>query len=155
MEHAGQMLSKQQLPESVWHYDFGGGDSIFASYISYLRREVDVHEPELIHTVRTTGYVLRRPRSERPRGTRDPGPLAAGRLLVITVLLLVAALFGSTGLAVDQLRRGAAARVAAPRRRRGRPPCAWPFGQVPAAARSAARCQTAAARSGILSWRTL
>ncbi|WP_425586972.1 MFS transporter [Streptomyces violaceusniger] len=61
MENAGQVLSKSQLLELVRQYDFGGDDSIVASYISYLRRKVDVGEPELIHTVRGTGYVLRRP----------------------------------------------------------------------------------------------
>ena len=62
MENAGQVLSKAQLLELVWHYDFGGDDSIVASYISYLRRKVDQDDPKLIHTVRGTGYVLRRPR---------------------------------------------------------------------------------------------
>ncbi|WP_328768891.1 response regulator transcription factor [Streptomyces sp. NBC_00286] len=62
MENAGQVLSKPQLLELVWHYDFGGDDSIVASYISYLRRKIDAGEPKLIHTVRGTGYVLRRPR---------------------------------------------------------------------------------------------
>ncbi|WP_199547060.1 response regulator transcription factor [Streptomyces sp. N35] len=61
MEHAGQVLSKEQLLDLVWHYDFGGDDSIVASYVSYLRRKVDNTEPKLIHTVRGTGYVLRRP----------------------------------------------------------------------------------------------
>ncbi|MEU8876056.1 response regulator transcription factor [Streptomyces javensis] len=61
MENAGQVLSKSQLLELVWQYDFGGDDSIVASYISYLRRKVDPGEPKLIHTVRGTGYVLRRP----------------------------------------------------------------------------------------------
>ncbi|MGW5446334.1 response regulator transcription factor [Streptomyces asiaticus] len=61
MENTGQVLSKSQLLELVWQYDFGGDDSIVASYISYLRRKVDPGEPKLIHTVRGTGYVLRRP----------------------------------------------------------------------------------------------
>ncbi|MCQ8188227.1 response regulator transcription factor [Streptomyces rugosispiralis] len=61
MENAGRVLSKSQLLELVWQYDFGGDDSIVASYISYLRRKVDLGEPKLIHTVRGTGYVLRRP----------------------------------------------------------------------------------------------
>ncbi|MFJ8787910.1 response regulator transcription factor [Streptomyces sp. NPDC102462] len=62
MENAGQVLTRAQLLERVWHYDFGGDDSIVASYISYLRRKIDTGEPKLIHTVRGTGYVLRRPR---------------------------------------------------------------------------------------------
>lgn len=63
MENAGQVLSKARLLELVWHYDFGGDDSIVASYISYLRRKIDAGgEPRLIRTVRGTGYVLRKPR---------------------------------------------------------------------------------------------
>jgi len=61
MEHVGQVLSKEQLLDLVWHYDFGGDDSIVASYVSYLRRKMDTGDPKLIHTVRGTGYVLRRP----------------------------------------------------------------------------------------------
>ncbi|MGW8849384.1 response regulator transcription factor [Streptomyces sp. JH002] len=61
MEHVGQVLSKEQLLDLVWHYDFGGDDSIVASYVSYVRRKMDTEEPKLIHTVRGTGYVLRRP----------------------------------------------------------------------------------------------
>ncbi|RKN38520.1 response regulator transcription factor [Streptomyces hoynatensis] len=61
MEHAGRVLTRRQLLDLVWHYDFGGDDSIVASYISYLRRKVDTDHPKLIHTVRGTGYVLRRP----------------------------------------------------------------------------------------------
>ncbi|GAA2610379.1 response regulator transcription factor [Streptomyces lienomycini] len=63
MENAGQVLSREQLLDQVWHYDFGGDDSIVASYVSYLRRKIDTGETKLIHTVRGTGYVLRRPRS--------------------------------------------------------------------------------------------
>ncbi|MYW02914.1 response regulator transcription factor [Streptomyces sp. SID3343] len=62
MENAGQVLSREQLLDQVWHYDFGGDNSIVASYISYLRRKIDTSETKLIHTVRGTGYVLRRPR---------------------------------------------------------------------------------------------
>ncbi|MFH8530090.1 response regulator transcription factor [Streptomyces tendae] len=63
MENAGQVLSREQLLDQVWHFDFNGDDSIVASYISYLRRKIDTREPKLIHTVRGTGYVLRRPRA--------------------------------------------------------------------------------------------
>lgn len=63
MENAGQVLSKAQLLDMVWQYDFGGDDSIVTSYISYLRRKLEDEDgPKLIHTVRGTGYVLRRPR---------------------------------------------------------------------------------------------
>jgi len=63
MENAGRVLSRAQLLELVWHYDFGGDDSIVASYVSYLRRKIDAGEPKLLRTVRGTGYVLHRPRS--------------------------------------------------------------------------------------------
>jgi two-component system OmpR family response regulator len=63
MENAGQVLSRAQLLDLVWQYDFGGDDSIVASYISYLRRKIDPGDPTLILTVRGTGYVLHRPRS--------------------------------------------------------------------------------------------
>jgi len=61
-EHADQVLSKAQILQHVWRYDFGGDASIVESYISYLRRKVDNREPRLIHTVRGVGYVLRRPK---------------------------------------------------------------------------------------------
>ncbi|WEV26332.1 response regulator transcription factor [Streptomyces sp. 71268] len=62
MENVGQVLSRGQLLDQVWHYDFGGDDSIVASYVSYLRRKIDTGETKLIHTVRGIGYVLRGPR---------------------------------------------------------------------------------------------
>ena len=56
------MLSKAQILDHVWHYDFGGDANVVETYISYLRRKVDAVEPDLIHTVRGVGYVLREPR---------------------------------------------------------------------------------------------
>ena len=61
MLNAGRVLSKAQILDHVWNYDFRGDDSIVESYISYLRRKVDVAEPRLIHTLRGVGYVLRLP----------------------------------------------------------------------------------------------
>ncbi|MDN3359578.1 response regulator transcription factor [Actinomadura sp. DC4] len=61
VENAGRVLSKTQILDRVWQYDFGGDESIVESYISYLRRKVDTTEPKLIHTVWGAGYVLRRP----------------------------------------------------------------------------------------------
>jgi two-component system OmpR family response regulator len=57
-----RVVSKSQILDHVWHYDFGGDSSIVETYISYLRKKVDAHEPRLIHTVRGVGYVLRLPR---------------------------------------------------------------------------------------------
>jgi two-component system OmpR family response regulator len=62
MRHAGRVVSKAQILEQVWHYDFGGDTGIVDTYISYLRRKVDTREPKLIQTVHGTGYVLRKPR---------------------------------------------------------------------------------------------
>jgi two-component system OmpR family response regulator len=61
MHNAGRVLSKAQILDHVWNYDFRGDDSIVESYISYLRRKVDATEPRLIHTLRGVGYVLRMP----------------------------------------------------------------------------------------------
>ena len=63
MENAGRVVSKAQILERVWRYDFGGDASIVDTYISYLRRKVDAEEPKLIQTVHGIGYVLREPRS--------------------------------------------------------------------------------------------
>lgn len=56
-----RVLSKTQILDHVWHYDFGGDSSVVETYISYLRKKVDGREPRLIHTVRGVGYVLRLP----------------------------------------------------------------------------------------------
>jgi two-component system OmpR family response regulator len=56
-----RVLSKAQILDHVWQYDFGGDGSVVETYISYLRKKVDRVEPALIHTVRGFGYVLRTP----------------------------------------------------------------------------------------------
>jgi two-component system OmpR family response regulator len=56
-----RVLSKSQILDHVWNYDFGGDSSIVETYISYLRKKVDVEAPRLVHTVRGVGYVLRLP----------------------------------------------------------------------------------------------
>jgi two-component system OmpR family response regulator len=64
MANADRVVSKMQILDHVWAYDFGGDLSIVESYISYVRRKVDSGAggaPKLIHTVRGVGYVLRRP----------------------------------------------------------------------------------------------
>lgn len=55
----GQALSKAQILDHVWHYDFDGDGGIVEKYIGYLRRKVDTTEPKLIHTIRGIGYTLR------------------------------------------------------------------------------------------------
>lgn len=54
-----RVLSKAQILDRVWNYDFGGKASIVELYVSYLRKKLDVASPQLIHTVRGVGYVLR------------------------------------------------------------------------------------------------
>lgn len=61
MLNANRVLSKAQILDHVWNYDFRGDDNIVESYISYLRRKIDIVEPKLIHTLRGVGYVLRKP----------------------------------------------------------------------------------------------
>jgi two-component system OmpR family response regulator len=62
MENPGRVLSKAQILDHVWHYDFGGEANVVESYVSYLRKKVDTSEPRLLHTLRGVGYVLRAPR---------------------------------------------------------------------------------------------
>jgi two-component system OmpR family response regulator len=63
LQNAGRVLSKAQILDHVWHYDFGGDANVVESYVSYLRRKVDTTEPRLLHTLRGVGYVLRTPRA--------------------------------------------------------------------------------------------
>jgi two-component system, OmpR family, response regulator len=57
--NAGRVLSKAQILDHVWSYDFGGDSNIVETYISYLRKKVDRSGEPLIHTVRGFGYSLR------------------------------------------------------------------------------------------------
>jgi two-component system OmpR family response regulator len=59
--NARKIMSKPQILDHVWQYDFGGDGRIVETYISYLRRKVDADAVPLIHTVRGVGYVLRHP----------------------------------------------------------------------------------------------
>src|SRR5246127_4311416 len=63
MSNANRVLSKMQILDHVWDYDFRGDTGIVESYVSVLRRKVDSREPRLIHTLRGVGYVLRLPSS--------------------------------------------------------------------------------------------
>lgn len=62
MVNARHVLSRSQILDHVWSYDFEGDGRILETYISYLRRKVDASDPHLINTVRGLGYVLRLPR---------------------------------------------------------------------------------------------
>jgi two-component system, OmpR family, response regulator len=57
----GRVMSKAQILDHVWDYDFGGDGGVVETYIGYLRRKVDTSEPRLIHTLRGVGYTLRPP----------------------------------------------------------------------------------------------
>ena len=58
-----RVLTRAQLLEHVWEYDFGGDARVLETYVSYLRKKLDKHGPPLIHTVRGVGYALRQPRT--------------------------------------------------------------------------------------------
>ncbi|HEY8216337.1 MAG TPA: response regulator transcription factor, partial [Acidimicrobiia bacterium] len=57
----GRVLSKAQILDHVWQYDFDGDGSVIETYISYLRKKIDRVEPRLIRTVRGFGYSIREP----------------------------------------------------------------------------------------------
>ncbi|MFC0115318.1 response regulator transcription factor [Kibdelosporangium aridum] len=57
--HAGKVLSKRQILDHVWEYDFNGNDGVVQTYVSYLRRKVDTFDPPLIHTIPRIGYIVR------------------------------------------------------------------------------------------------
>jgi len=59
--NAGRVLSKSQILDHVWQYDFGGNGNVVETFISYLRRKIDAGGDPLIHTVRGFGYALRAP----------------------------------------------------------------------------------------------
>jgi two-component system OmpR family response regulator len=59
LHNAGVVVSKAQILEHVWQYDFGGDASVVETYVSTLRRKADRPDARLIHTVRGFGYVLR------------------------------------------------------------------------------------------------
>jgi two-component system OmpR family response regulator len=58
-----RVLTRAQLLDHVWNYDFGGDGRVLETYISYLRKKLDVHGPPLIKTVRGVGYALQAPRA--------------------------------------------------------------------------------------------
>ncbi len=59
--NADRVVSKAQILDHVWQYDFRGDAGIVETYISYLRKKIDTYDPQLIHTVRGVGYRLRLP----------------------------------------------------------------------------------------------
>jgi two-component system, OmpR family, response regulator len=59
MSNAGRVLSKAQILDHVWQYDFDGDANVVETYVSYLRKKLDPFGPAILHTVRGVGYVLR------------------------------------------------------------------------------------------------
>jgi heavy metal response regulator len=72
LRHPGQVLSRTQIAERVWGFDFYHESNVVDVYIRYLRQKIDEgFEPKLLHTVRGAGYRMEAP--------ADPGPARAGR----------------------------------------------------------------------------
>ena len=61
MRNPRRVLSKAQILDRVWNYDFGGRAHVVELYVSYLRKKIDAGREPLIHTVRGAGYILRPP----------------------------------------------------------------------------------------------
>jgi two-component system OmpR family response regulator len=59
MRNPRRVLSKAQILDRVWNYDFGGQANVVELYISYLRKKIDAGLPPMIHTLRGAGYVLK------------------------------------------------------------------------------------------------
>jgi two-component system OmpR family response regulator len=59
MRNPKRVLSKSQILDRVWSYDFGGRSNIVELYISYLRKKIDNGRSPMIHTLRGAGYVLK------------------------------------------------------------------------------------------------
>ena len=92
MRNPKRVLSKAQILDRVWNYDFGGQANVVELYISYLRKKIDAGREPMIHTMRGAGYVLKpardgdeplRARSRRAWSSRPS-------LLVAVVALLIA-----------------------------------------------------------------
>jgi two-component system OmpR family response regulator len=69
LRHQGRVLTRAQLLENVWGWDYAGESQIVETYVSYLRRKLDPLGPPMIHTQRGVGYSLRLPE----RGQAGPG----------------------------------------------------------------------------------
>jgi two-component system, OmpR family, response regulator len=74
MRNSKRVLSKAQILDRVWSYDFGGRSNIVELYVSYLRKKIDSGRQPMIHTLRGAGYVLKPPRWFLRRGHAYPGP---------------------------------------------------------------------------------
>jgi two-component system OmpR family response regulator len=77
MRHPGRVLTRAQLLEHVWGWDYGGQSQIVETYVSYLRRKLDPLGPPLIHTQRGVGYALRPTVPGAPSTANPSAPGAA------------------------------------------------------------------------------
>ena len=59
MRNPRRVVSKLQILDRVWSYEYEGSPSIVEIYISYLRKKIDVDAPPMIHTVRGVGYLIK------------------------------------------------------------------------------------------------
>ena len=106
--NADRVVSKAQILDHVWQYDFRGDMGIVETYISYLRKKVDAFEPPLIHTVRGVGYRLRMPPKQSMRSRKLNNDWANSSLrnrLTIGVLVLSAIGFVGAGVGSQALLR--------------------------------------------------
>jgi two-component system, OmpR family, response regulator len=62
MLNPGRVLTRAQLLDHVWDYDFRGSTTVVSTYVAYLRRKLARYGPDMIHTQRAVGYRLRLPR---------------------------------------------------------------------------------------------
>jgi len=69
MLNPGRVLTRPELLEHVWHYDYGESSTVVATYVTYLRHKLTRYGPDVIHTQRGFGYILR-----LPREASGPGP---------------------------------------------------------------------------------
>jgi two-component system, OmpR family, response regulator len=74
MLNPGRVLTRAQILDHVWDYDFGGSTTVVATYVAYLRRKLACGGPDLIHTQRAVGYSLRLPRPEDDDEAKDQDP---------------------------------------------------------------------------------
>jgi two-component system, OmpR family, response regulator len=74
MLNPGRVLTRAQLLDHVWDYDFGGSGTVVSTYVAYLRRKLATAGPDLIHTQRAVGYSLRQPRPEDSGEPHDEQP---------------------------------------------------------------------------------
>jgi two-component system OmpR family response regulator len=78
MRHPGRVLTRAQLLENVWGWDYAGESQIVETYVSYLRRKLDPLGPPLIHTQRGVGYSLRLPEPARAQPQHADQPHGSG-----------------------------------------------------------------------------